>query len=55
MRRSGMSHMTATRTYSAQASHGLTKDSGMAAAYNSTYTLPLKSLPSAFAMAESLP
>lgn len=32
MRRSGMSHTTATSTYSAQASHGLTNESGMAAA-----------------------
>jgi hypothetical protein len=32
IRRSGMSHMTATRTYSAQASHEFTKDSGIATA-----------------------
>ena len=32
IRRSGMSHMTATRTYNAHANHGLTKASGIAIA-----------------------
>ena len=32
MRRSGMSHMIATKTYSAQASQELTKESGIATA-----------------------
>ncbi|MEH2433567.1 MAG: hypothetical protein V7K25_04840 [Nostoc sp.] len=55
MRRSGMSHITATRTYTIQASHEFTKASGIATAYNTTDIFPLKSRPTAIANVESLP
>ena len=55
MRRSGMSHITATRTYSIQANHEFTKASGIATAYNTIDILPLKSRPTAIANVESLP
>ena len=55
MRRSGMSHMTATTVYSPQANHRFTKESGMATAYSASDAFPLKSAPNAAASAESVP
>lgn len=55
MRRSGTNHISAITTYSVVATHGRTKASGTAAAYNSSDYVPFRSTPTARASAEVEP
>jgi hypothetical protein len=55
IRRSGISHIIATKIYSTQANHEFRKESHVATIYNTIDTLPLKSRPTATPKAESLP
>src|SRR5262249_52799663 len=55
IRRSGMSHMTATIMNARPASDGRTNASGMAAAYSTSDTIPLESSPTAVTIVDSRP